>query len=306
MVRTHARKEHAIQLSRRGFVSKTLATASALHLGPRAFGLVSSPAPGETCTLTAEQEVGPFYVAGELIRSRISEDKAGIPLRLRLVIVDEATCKPVPNAAVDLWHCDAQGLYAGYTSANFGPPPGEGGPGGPPAGGRPPDGPPPGGFGGHDGPGGPGGGMKPTDKLTFCRGIQFTSPEGAVEFNTIFPGFYQGRVNHIHLKVRLEGHREGNTYAAGHTAHTGQVFFPEDLNVKLMAHSPYSAHAIHRTTEAEDHVFNDQHGSMCVATVVPLKPDDATAGYVAELRIAINPAATPKPVQGFGGPPPRA
>jgi hypothetical protein len=151
----------------------------------------------------------------------------------------------------------------------------------------------------------PGGAPKPTDKLTFCRGIQFTSAEGAVEFETIFPGFYQGRVNHIHMKARLDGHRDGNTYAAGHTAHTGQVFFPEDLNVKLMTHAPYSEHEIHRTTEAEDHVFNEQHGSMCVATVVPLKPSDPTAGYVAELRIAVNPAATPKPVQGFGGPPPR-
>jgi protocatechuate 3,4-dioxygenase beta subunit len=147
--------------------------------------------------------------------------------------------------------------------------------------------------------------MKPTDKLTFCRGIQFTSADGAAEFQTIFPGFYQGRVNHIHMKVRLDGHRDGNTYAAGHTAHTGQVFFPENLNVKLMAHTPYSEHTIHRTTEAEDHVFNEQHGSMCIATVVPHNPEDPTAGYVAELRIAVNPAATPAPVQGFGGPPSR-
>jgi protocatechuate 3,4-dioxygenase beta subunit len=285
-----------MQLSRRGFLSKTLATASALHLAPRAFGLAA----GETCTLTAEQEVGPFYVAGELIRSKISEDKRGIPLRLRLVIVDEATCKPIPNAALDLWHCDAAGLYAGYTTMNFGPPPGEGGPGKGGPGGPPPGGPPPGGF------GGPGGAPKPTDKLTFCRGIQFTSAAGAAEFQTIFPGFYQGRVNHIHMKVRLDGHRDGNTYAAGHTAHTGQVFFPENLNVKLMAHTPYSEHTIHRTTEAEDHVFNEQHGSMCIATVVPHNPEDPTAGYVAELRIAVNPAATTAPVQGFGGPPSRA
>ena len=269
-----------------------------MHLAPRAFGL----GPDETCTLTAEQETGPFYVAGELIRSKISEDKSGIPLRLRLVIADQATCKPIPNAAVDLWHCDAHGLYAGFTSIKTGPPPGSGGPDGPPEdrpAGPPPGGPPPG-FGG---PGGPGGGVTPTDKLTFCRGIQFTSAVGAVEFHTIFPGFYQGRVNHIHMKVRLEGHRAGNTYVAGHTAHTGQVFFPEDLNVKLMAHAPYSEHTIHRTTEAEDHVFNDQHGSMCIATVVPIKREDPSAGYLAELRIAVNPAATPAPVQGFGGPP---
>jgi len=284
-----------IHLSRRGFLTRSVATASALTFVPRAFGL----RPDESCVLTAEQETGPFYVAGEMIRSTIAEDKPGIPLRLRLVFVDRATCRPVPKAAVDLWHCDAHGVYSGYTTMNFGPPPGEGGPDGPP-----PGGPPPGGFGGPGGPGGPGGGMQPTDKLTFCRGLQFTSAEGAVEFQTIFPGFYQGRVNHIHMKVRLDGLRDGNTYAAGHTAHTGQVFFPEDLNLKLMAHGPYSAHTIHRTTEAEDHVFNEQHGSLCVATVVPVKAEDPSAGYVAELRIAIDPAATPAPVQGFGGPPP--
>jgi protocatechuate 3,4-dioxygenase beta subunit len=294
-----------MRLTRRTFLSRSLATASTLTLAHRAFGV----APGETCVLTAEQEVGPFYVAGELVRQNIAEEKPGIPLRLRLVFVDQATCQPVPNAAVDLWHCDALGLYSGYTKTSLGPPPGgpgggPDGPGGPPPGfdpsHGPPNGPPPGGFGG---PGGPGGGMKPTDHLTFLRGIQMTAADGSVEFQTIFPGFYQGRVNHIHMKVRLGGHKDGKTYAAGHTAHTGQVFFPEDLNLKLMAHEPYASHNIHRTTEAEDHVFNDQHGASCIATVVPKKPDDPTAGYLAELRIGVDPTATPAPVQGFGGPP---
>jgi protocatechuate 3,4-dioxygenase beta subunit len=251
--------------------------------------------------LSAEQEIGPFYVAGEMIRSNIAEKKAGVPLRLRLVFVDQATCRPIPKAAIDIWHCDALGLYSGYTKANFGPPPGEhGGPEG-----GPPQGPPPAGFdpshGGPGGPppggGGPGGGMKPTDKLTFLRGIQFTSDEGAVEFQTIFPGFYEGRTNHIHMKVRLDGYRQGHTYAAGHTAHIGQVFFPEDLNLRLMGHGPYADHKIHRTTEAEDHVFTEQHGSVSIATVVPLKAEDPAAGYLAELRIGVNPAATPAAVR---------
>jgi protocatechuate 3,4-dioxygenase beta subunit len=289
-----------MSITRRSFVSKSLATASAMTLAPRVFGL----APDETCVLTAEQEVGPFYVAGETVRQNIAENKPGIPLRLRLVFVDQATCQPLPNAAIDLWHCDAMGLYSGFTKSSFGPPPdgGPNGPGGPPqdfdpSQGPPPGGPPPG------GPGRPGGfgENKPTDKLTFLRGVQMTDKDGAVEFRTVFPGFYPGRTNHIHMKVRLGGRAEGKSYAAGHTAHTGQVFFPEDLCLKLMAHPPYNQHAIHRTTQQQDMVFTQQHGSSCIATLLPVKPEDPAAGYRAELLIAVNPAANPAPV-GFGPP----
>jgi protocatechuate 3,4-dioxygenase beta subunit len=289
-------KEQRMSITRRSFVSRSLATASTLTIARRAFGL----APGETCVLTAEQEVGPFYVTGEFVRQNIAEEKPGIPLRLRLVFVDKATCQPLRNAAVDLWHCDALGIYSGYTKTSLGPPPGggPGGPGGPPPdfdpSHGPPNVPPPGGPGGS---GGRGGGMKPTDQLTFLRGIQMTDANGSVEFRTIFPGFYQGRVNHIHMKVRLGGHKDGKSYAAGHTAHTGQVFFPEDLNLKLMAHQPYASHTIHRTTVAEDMVFNGQDGSSCVATVVPLKADDPSAGYLAELRLGVDSSASPAPVR---------
>ncbi|SNT24530.1 hypothetical protein SAMN05421770_10653 [Granulicella rosea] len=287
-------------LSRRRFLASGLVTASALQIGRRALA-------AETCVLTPEQEIGPFYVADELIRSKIAEGKPGIPLRLRLVVLDSNTCKPLPDAAIDLWHCDAMGLYSGFTASKGGF-----GPGGP--GGRPP-GPPPGGFDpSHDGgppPGGfsgppPNGGMnKPTDKLTFLRGIQMTAADGSVSFETIFPGFYEGRTNHVHFKVRLAGHRDGNTYKEGHTSHNGQMFFPEDMNLKLMAEGPYAKHAIHRTTMAEDHVFGDQHGPAVIATLLPVDPKHPAAGLVAELHVAVDTKATPAPVGMGGGPGPR-
>ena len=108
-----------------------------------------------------------------------------------------------------------------------------------------------------------------TDKLTFLRGIQITGKDGAVSFQTIFPGFYSGRTNHVHFKVRLEGQGKEGSYEAGHVAHTGQVFFPEDMNVKLMAEPPYAEHHIHRTTQSEDNVYNDEHGGMVMATLLP-------------------------------------
>ena len=155
---------------------------------------------------------------------------------------------------------------------------------------------------GRERAGGPPPQMKATDTFTFLRGIQMTGKDGSVAFETIFPGFYDGRTNHVHFKVRLAGERTGDRYAGGHTSHTGQVFFPEDWNVKLMANAMYAAHKIHRTTEQEDGVFNGEHGAMSVATLLPLEEGRPDKGLVAQLTVAVDPSATPKPV-GMGGPP---
>jgi protocatechuate 3,4-dioxygenase beta subunit len=65
-----------------------------------------------------------------------------------------------------------------------------------------------------------------------------------VSFRTIFPGFYMGRTNHIHFKVRIDGHAAGKSYQAGHTSHIGQIFFPEETATELMKHEPYSRHKV--------------------------------------------------------------
>lgn len=249
-----------------------------------------------------------------MIRKDIREGKPGFPLALQLLVLDSGTCKPLPHAAIDVWHCDALGLYAGYTKNN---PMGGEGPGGP--GGRPPgfdpdlpglppgppagfsDGPSPGGMGEMQGP-------PATDKLTFLRGIQFTDASGRVSFKTVFPGFYQGRTNHIHFKVRLGGHEglaDGHrTYLAGHTSHIGQVFFPEEVSVELMQHEPYASHTIHRTTMAEDGVYNGQHGGTCISTLKFLEAGKPLSGMQAHLVVAVDPSATPAPAHRAGSPPP--
>lgn len=250
-----------------------------------------------------EQEVGPYYVADELLRSNITESKPGIPLTLRLAILDARTCKPLPNAAVDIWHCDALGIYSGYTKASMGP-------GGPPPGSGPdggPDGPPPGpppdfANGQHGGPMGPPPQMHPTDKLTFLRGIQLTDKDGAVSFRTIFPGVYPGRTNHIHFKVHIGGHASRATYKEGHVSHIGQVFFPEETTVSLMQQGPYTQHKIHRTTQAEDGVFQGQNGAQSIAILKPVDSANPSAGFYAELIAAVDPTATPAPANRMGGP----
>jgi len=126
-----------------------------------------------------------------------------------------------------------------------------------------------------------------------------TDAEGAVRFRTVFPGFYMGRTNHIHFKVRLGGHADGRTYAAGHASHVGQVFFPEEFAAKLMEHEPYSRHKIHRTTQAEDAVFGDQRGELSIAKLMPV---GSGGGFEAELVAAVDPTATPAPAERRGGP----
>lgn len=125
------------------------------------------------CTLTAEQTAGPFYFNVESLRRDIREDRQGSRLRLGIRVRDAATCAPLPGAVVDIWHCDALGLYSGFEATSTG------------AGG-----------------GGLGGG--PTDSETYLRGAQVADADGIVEFVTIYPGWYRGRTAHIHAKVHLD------------------------------------------------------------------------------------------------------
>jgi protocatechuate 3,4-dioxygenase beta subunit len=66
-----------------------------------------------SCVLTPELTEGPYYVSGEKIRRDITEGRPGVPLALALTVVDASTCKPIKGASVDIWHCDALGVYSG-------------------------------------------------------------------------------------------------------------------------------------------------------------------------------------------------
>jgi len=68
------------------------------------------------CVLTPEQEEGPFYIDLAQVRRNIVENRPGLPLALALTVVDSDTCKPIRGAAVDIWHCDALGVYSGEPS----------------------------------------------------------------------------------------------------------------------------------------------------------------------------------------------
>lgn len=76
-------------------------------------------------------------------------------------MVDQ-TCSPIPGARVDVWHCDAEGIYSGYARQ----------------------------LGGLD-----------TREETFLRGTQMADANGIATFTTIYPGWYPGRTPHIHFKA---------------------------------------------------------------------------------------------------------
>ena len=68
-----------------------------------------------TCVLAPEQTEGPYYVDDAAVRRNVTEGKPGAPLTLRLTVVNASSCKPIKGAAVEIWHCDAAGVYSGVS-----------------------------------------------------------------------------------------------------------------------------------------------------------------------------------------------
>ncbi|MER7822969.1 intradiol ring-cleavage dioxygenase [Streptomyces sp. NPDC096097] len=74
-----------------------------------------APSPGSTpaCVLAVEAGAGPYYLDLDRVRSDITEGRKGVPFRLDLTVVRvSAGCRPLTDAAVDIWHADASGVYS--------------------------------------------------------------------------------------------------------------------------------------------------------------------------------------------------
>ena len=285
---------HRILVDRRSFLLGGIA-APALLISSNLRAAQTSK--DSSCILDVELTQGPYYLDRGLLRKNITESKPGLALGLALTVLDSRTCAPVPNAGVEIWHCDAVGIYSGYVKASMGGPGmGPGGFGGPPPPGFDPSkGPPPGGFPGGPGRGGPGGPppqMHATDAGTFFRGLQFTNAQGMVEFDTIYPGWYMGRDTHIHLKVHTGGDVNNRLYQGGHVVHTGQLFFPDDLSDEIAQLKPYSEHhRVVRTRLDEDMVFADAHGTGLILKPERVKSNALESGMMASAVLHVDPTA---------------
>ncbi|ASQ95843.1 intradiol ring-cleavage dioxygenase [Streptomyces sp. 11-1-2] len=246
----------------------------------------SSPS-GEVCyRLTSETTEGPYYIDADKIRKDITEHKEGIPMTLRLKVIDSDSCKPVARAAVDIWHCDALGLYSGYESSSSG------------GGGTPPTGTPPTGTPPTDAPTGaptgapPGGGhQEPTDDKRYLRGTQLTDRHGFVEFTTVFPGWYRGRCVHIHTKVHVGGKLTDAGYEGGHTCHTGQLFFAEEAVLASAEAAPYNTSTTERTTLDEDGIYPG-NGAQGGLLNLEYRKGKIEKGVTGSLTLGVDPDAT--------------
>ncbi|MFJ2233337.1 intradiol ring-cleavage dioxygenase [Streptomyces sp. NPDC087859] len=237
----------------------------------------------ECYVLTSETIEGPYYIDADKIRRDVTEDRPGIPFVLRIKVIDNETCRPVRNAAVDIWHCDAVGVYSGYEDM------GNGGGGGPAPTGAPtgtptgaPTGPPPGGGGGH---------QEPTDDTRYLRGTWRTDRQGFVTFKTVFPGWYRGRTVHIHVKVHVNGEWTDAGYEGGTTCHTGQFFFDEESVLASAVVEPYASNTAERTTLDEDSIY-DGGGTAGGLLKLRYRKDDIAKGVRGSITVGVDPEAT--------------
>jgi protocatechuate 3,4-dioxygenase beta subunit len=106
-------------LRRKVIAALGAAGASALTAGllpARAASRTSSLA----CTARPSQIEGPYFVDEKLNRSDIRSDprtrtvSEGVPLYLKFVVsrTEGSGCLPLAGAHVDVWQCDAEGLYS--------------------------------------------------------------------------------------------------------------------------------------------------------------------------------------------------
>ena len=136
--------------------------------------------------------------------------------------MDISTCSPIANAAVTLWHCDAIGLYSHFIQASQNV-------------------------------------QNPrTDNSTFLRGIQLTNASGVATFDTIYPGWYNGRATHMHVKVHLGGTylSETSYYSGAKYVHTGQLFFNDSLTDLVNQQSPYDSKTGSRMQNSQDNIYS--------------------------------------------------
>src|SRR4051794_15854301 len=107
--------ENRLGLSRREAIAGAAAASASAGLFLLLKGGPES-ADAADCILAPEQTEGPYYINDHLVRSDIRGGKKGVPLSLRLQVLNAKTCKPIKNATVELWHADAGGNYSGFST----------------------------------------------------------------------------------------------------------------------------------------------------------------------------------------------
>jgi protocatechuate 3,4-dioxygenase beta subunit len=108
---------------------------------------------------------------------------------------------------------------------------------------------------------------------TFMRGVQRTNAKGLAQFRTVYPGWYQGRTVHIHVKVHL----------GGNVVHTGQIYFPDRVTDAVYRNQPYSSRPNRDIRNAADAIFRNG-GSKSLVTV----KKNSSGVYVATIMMGVH------------------
>jgi len=193
-----------------------------------------------TCVLIPSETEGPFPLdltttnAATYFRQDVRGDRTGVPLHLKMKITGMANCLPMSNVRVNIWACDKDGIYSGYNNAM----------------------------------------NAGSTTATYQRGYQMTDSNGEVDFTAIFPGWYSGRLCHIHFQVFVS-----SVYKA-----VSQLTF--DITAK---NALYAANASLYTkgadpmTMAADNVFSD--GTTYQTATLTANTDGSYSSY---LEVTIN------------------
>lgn len=217
-------------------VTATLPTRTLLSGG--------SPASTQaTCTLIPTETAGPFpldLTANTFyFRQDVREDRQGVPLRLKMRIIGDGNCAPMQNVRVNIWHCDKDGQYSGYSNSMN---PGQAG-------------------------------------LTYLRGYQITDVNGEVEFVTIFPGWYPGRVCHIHFQVYVS-----TSYSA-----ISQLAFPQEAKQALYnANTGVYTKGADPLAPSQDNIFSDGYQYQLATLAI----DEQTGEYTSFLEVTVRGSGT--------------
>ncbi|CAF3331813.1 unnamed protein product [Rotaria sp. Silwood1] len=228
-----------------------------------------------SCLLAPEAVEGPYYW-NSTVRSDITEGKGGVRFRLTVTVLDTTTCSPLSGALVDLWHCDAEGIYSHYIAASLGQ------------------------------------NTRQTDNSTFFRGQQVSNKQGITVFDTIYPGWYRGRATHMHVKVHVGASLTnigGSIYAkGGHVSHIGQLFFNDTLTDEVAKLSPYTLQKTRRIRNNEDGIYSQSKGSTTIVPVQFLTANGFKGAVKGDITLGINPQAVStlagRPGGGRPRPPP--
>ena len=106
-----------------------------------------------------------------------------------------------------------------------------------------------------------------------CAGSTKTNANGIATFLTVYPGWYQGRTVHIHVKVHV----------SGGVVHTGQLFFPDALTDRVYRKAPYNRRPNRTTRNAKDSIFvNGGRKSMLALS------RRRAGGYLGEITMGVH------------------